>query len=68
MSFWKRFAASALESGARELEKQRNYAQKVLETKGDRLTDEQRQKVEAYAYTDHPERARDIANNLRDKE
>lgn len=68
MSFWKRLAASFLESGAQGMERQRDYANKILETKGERLTDEQRQRIESYAYSDNPERARDIAKGLRDDE
>lgn len=68
MSFWKKFAASVLESGVQSMEKQRDYANKILETKGERLTDEQRQRIELYAYSDNPERAREMARELRNEE
>jgi tRNA pseudouridine-54 N-methylase len=68
MSFWKKIAASILEGCADDIERKRNYANKVLATKGDQLTDVQRQKVETYAYTDHHNTGREMAKKLRESD
>ncbi len=65
MSFLKNLAASFMEGASRDADRKRSYAQKILATKGDQLTDVQRQKIEAHAYTDAPERLKAMSENLR---
>lgn len=67
MSFWKNVYASLLDQSAKYGEQMRDRANYTLEAHGDRMSEQQREKSEAWAYSSAPEEARAKAEQIRDE-
>ena len=68
MSFLRRLAAGALDAAARGGEQTRTRAQTIVEKRGDSLTNEQRQKLESFAFSEQPEQFRGYADRVRNSD